>query len=242
MSRSLSRQATAEQSPERDIITIILPADRDGTSGAKAARCATAAWSTTRPTFWLHYFSCVLLPSRGFSLAYLCLCPLGHKVTAAAGSRERRKTSRPGEIAIWSEKEMSSASDEKCKWNVESKGKKKIKRDLQQTFKGRKEKIKKTGELKEPWQWQIVNSYASRPWNMTWQKAEAGRTLPPQPGCVCCKWEESLLAHTGLTSPSPAAIASNGTRTGLGTSSGPNCGIHCRQGSSALSMAACLVW
>lgn len=91
MSWSLSRQATAEQSPERDIITIILPADRDGTSGAKAARCATAAWSTTRPTFWLHYFSCVLLPSRGFSLAYLCLCPLGHKVTAAAGSRKERE-------------------------------------------------------------------------------------------------------------------------------------------------------
>lgn len=91
MSRSLSRQATAEQSPERDIITIILPADRDGTSGAKAAHCATAAWSTARPTFWLHYFNCVLMPSRGFSLAYLCLCPLGHKVTAAAGNRKERE-------------------------------------------------------------------------------------------------------------------------------------------------------
>lgn len=59
-------------------------------------------------------------------------------MTAVASSRkarERRKTNRPGEIAFWNEKGISSTLDEYCKGNVEGG---KIS-DLQQICKGREE-------------------------------------------------------------------------------------------------------
>lgn len=64
--------------------------------------------------------------------------------------------------------------------NVEGKKEKKKKwsaRDMQR--KGDR-KNQKTVKLEEAWQWQVINSYASRPWNTTWQKARG--TLPLQPG------------------------------------------------------------
>lgn len=122
----------------------------------------------------------------------------------------RRKNIRPGEIVVWSGKKTHSISDEKCKGNVEGEGKKK-KVICNRHSKGGM-KNQRSVEGKEPWQWQIVNSYVSRPWNTTWQKAVG--TLPPQSGHGCCKWEESLLVCAGSSSPPPASPAGTGTRQG----------------------------
>lgn len=95
---------------EREIFTVTLSADSDGTSGGKAVPCPV-------------YNKAKLLAfSLGPCLSVILrILPHLFIFVQVAERWERRKSSKQGETVIWNEKEISFLSDEKCKGNVEGK-------------------------------------------------------------------------------------------------------------------------